>query len=174
MKKIYLITVCICFAFLSTAQKRVKQKYTFEEDLSIYRVKINLLKEDISSPSEEELDSITNKFVSNSLNVRAKLDTLLEKIRDEQKTMKMTRGYMIIAYSGLDRDKANEVFDYLESNIEDEVRLIYEQPNYKVKVGGYLTKLDAYSMCVSIRKMYPLAIIINDNIVINLKEYVSD
>jgi len=76
-------------------------------------------------------------------------------------------------------DENGENDDEIKTNVvenenvykEDiEVKLEYDQPNYKVKVGKYLSKIEAHKMRISLKDAYPLSIVIPEKIKLSLKD----
>ncbi len=175
MKLFYLIVFVFCV--LPTAciaqKKRNKSKIPFKDDLIIYRISLDLLIDeqkniglisvvDTSAPVEKDSIAV-------SLAVNVALDTALHKMSDANgRRVRTTSGYQVVAYSGTDRSEADRIYSILESTLPDTMKLLYEQPNYKLKVGNYLTKVEAYKVCVQIREVYPLAIVVSARIVIDV------
>ena len=45
--------------------------------------------------------------------------------------------------------------------------VVYAQPNFRVKVGKYYTRIDAQRDYVAVKKYFPTAIVIPDKVAIN-------
>ena len=88
------------------------------------------------------------------------LDLLLACKKAANERVKYIHGYTIQLYTGSSRDDAfkirNKIYKYYPE-ITPEV--IYDVPNYTVKIGKFLDKLEAYFMYGTIRKRVPQAII---------------
>jgi hypothetical protein len=86
-------------------------------------------------------------------------------IREKNKSIKYTQGYRIQVYSGNSQEaaeKAKETVYRLDPNLEPEV--IYFTPNFKVKVGNYYDRVEAYESLVKIRQAFPQALLLPERV----------
>ena len=91
--------------------------------------------------------------------------TLLKKNLELDETKQNMPGYRIQIYFGTDRNKANEIrTEFIRDHIEIEAYLVYHQPNFKVRVGDYKTRLEALKFMQEFSNHYPNAFIVKDEI----------
>jgi hypothetical protein len=92
--------------------------------------------------------------------VTDQLDYLLVRKKTVSEQVKYVRGYTIQAYTGGSREDAFKVKNKLCTHyaaITPEVT--YDLPNYTVRLGKFLDKLEAYPVYAAIKKHIPQAII---------------
>ena len=69
--------------------------------------------------------------------------------------MKYAAGYRILAYVGLERDRAMSVRRAIIGRYPDETDyLTFKQPIYRLAIGDYLTRLEAEQ---ALQRLLPLA-----------------
>ena len=77
-------------------------------------------------------------------------------------------GWRIQIYnsSGKDaRDKANEVRNkFMNANVNTKAYLIYQPPFFKIRVGDFRSKQDAFALYKSIISLYPVSYIVPDKV----------
>ena len=74
-------------------------------------------------------------------------------------------GYRIQIYFGQNRTKANEVkTDFLQLFPNTGAYLVYQQPNFKIRVGDYRTRLEALKFLKEIQQLYAAAFIVKDEV----------
>lgn len=81
--------------------------------------------------------------------------------------------YELLIYFGTDRSKANQVVQDLvefEKPYEKSV-IVYEQPNYRVKLGRYYSKLEAYARLKELEETYPDISLIRSTYIVNWDEF---
>jgi hypothetical protein len=99
------------------------------------------------------------------LNMPESVDTLLQKTLEKNKETHSFSGYRIQIFQTTDRKKAFEIKKELISIFPDEfVVLIFNEPNYKIRLGNYRNKIEAQKMYHVLMKMYPQTFVIPDKI----------
>ena len=74
-------------------------------------------------------------------------------------------GYRVQIYFGTQRNKANEVKSlFLQKYPEVSTYIIYQQPNFKVRIGDFYTRLEALKFYQKISSDFGNAFIIKDDI----------
>ncbi|MEJ2004321.1 MAG: SPOR domain-containing protein, partial [Cyclobacteriaceae bacterium] len=74
-------------------------------------------------------------------------------------------GYTIQIYTGSSSDDARKLRGKAISLMDDDdVELFYDEPNFKVKVGQYFSRLEAQGDYGKLKEEFPMAIIIPDKI----------
>ena len=78
------------------------------------------------------------------------------------------KGYriQIFSISGVNsKDKANkEKAEFLLQNPDAHVYMVYNEPYFKIRIGDFRTKLEAYHYMYSIIKDYPFAFVVEDDV----------
>lgn len=95
---------------------------------------------------------------------------LFDRYVSNNKSSEMVTGYRIQLIATTDRIKMeNEMERFVESYPEFAVDWIHSKPYYKLRVGAYATKLEAFPSLYKIKKDFPGAYLAKDN-AINIKE----
>lgn len=135
----------------------------YSEDLSQYRPKFAPPTIEVTENSRPATG--TNKPESFNLAIKNNIDPVLEvkmaQILEANKDITGFPGFTVLAYSGFDKTEAQDIKKAIEASIDGhEVVLEYDQPNFKVKVGGFLSRAEAYLLHVQIKEEFPESIII--------------
>lgn len=96
-------------------------------------------------------------------------DALARSLADRYRKVsstKMTRpGYRIQIYFGSDRVKAQEIrTEFMRTFPEQGAYLIYQQPNFKVRVGDFRTRIEAQGFLKSLYDRYVPSFIVSDEV----------
>jgi hypothetical protein len=76
-----------------------------------------------------------------------------------------TAGYRIQLYFGSERSKASEIKTDFSNNFSNTpAYLLYQQPNFKVRVGDFKTRMEASAFLESIKEFYTTSFIVPDEI----------
>ena len=134
------------------------------EDLSRYRPTFPVPKVP-ASPAPKPVVTPTN-------HVNAQIE---QRLRDQAYTnqnVKYTQGYRILAYVGLEREKAMAVRRAIISRYPDETDyLSFKQPVFRLHVGDYLTRLEAEQAIQRIRPLAPRAELESMQVLLNKTAY---
>lgn len=139
----------------------------YHEDLSAYRPAVEELQTPASTKQEEPKRE-PKAYVEARYAVNKQVDDVLDSIDRINLTRRFIDGFTIQVYSGLKRDDALTVKKNLLSylpHLESEVQ--YIQPNFRVKIGKYFTRLDAQKDYMAIKRYFPGAIVVPDKIPLN-------
>lgn len=79
---------------------------------------------------------------------------------------KMTMpGFRVQLFTGNQRTRANDIrSEFMLSKPMIATYLIYQQPNFKVRVGDFKTRLEAQKLLNEIQIQYPAAFIVKDEV----------
>lgn len=90
-----------------------------------------------------------------------RLKVLVSKHKDVL-TKGQQKGYRVQIYFGADKAKAKEIKSKFIAAYGSEARAyeIYEVPNFKIRVGDFRTRLEAYRFLKKIRADYPASFIV--------------
>ncbi|WP_022822178.1 hypothetical protein [Hymenobacter norwichensis] len=121
------------------------------EDLSRYRPTF-------SAPKEAAATSAAKVTITPTNQVNAQIE---QRLRDQAYTnqnVKYAQGYRILAYVGLEREKAMAVRRAVISRYPDETDyLTFKQPVFRLHIGDYLTRLEAEQAMLRIKPLAPKA-----------------
>ncbi|HLG02374.1 MAG TPA: SPOR domain-containing protein [Bacteroidia bacterium] len=94
-----------------------------------------------------------------------KLKTLVDK-HSQINAKKKDKGYRVQIYFGGDKSKAKDVKVRFLTLFGKEAHAyeIYEVPNFKIRVGNFRTRLDAYAFLKTIKADFPTAFIVESEI----------
>jgi len=168
---IYLIIVAWlvgCASPKSTTVSTSSQSPGYSEDLSVWRPKTetpmgNTATNTNVSNAPKQTQNVEPKYAVNK-----KLDTVLDSIDRYHKARQFMDGFTIQIYAGLKREDALNAKKNLANSLPDlPSEVEYAQPNFRVKVGKYYTRIDAQRDYVAVKKYFPTAIVIPDKVAIN-------
>ena len=129
------------------------------EDLSFLR----------ESPEKNNVDS--NNINEISIIEESKFNKELENIYityENTPKNKYLNGYTIQIFSGLEREKADSIFFTADSIYSElDIYTLYDQPNYRVKVGKYFYRINANKALNNLINDFSEAIILPERIKIN-------
>ena len=134
--------------------------------MSVWRPKVETQSADVKTPVEEGRKQ--TPYIEPKYAVNKKLDTVLDSIDHFNLQRNFIDGFTIQVYSGLKREDALNAKKELSSSLPDlESDVQYSQPNFRVKVGKYFTRIDAQKDYVEVKRYFPAAIVIPDKVAIN-------
>jgi hypothetical protein len=142
------------------------QGQTYAEDLSIWRPKVETPAE--SKNTNVQAPTKQTQYVEPKYAVNKKLDTVLDSIDRYNRAKEFIDGFTIQIYAGLKREDALNAKKNLASSLPDiPSEVEYAQPNFRVKVGKYYSRIDAQKDYVAVKKYFPTAIVIPAKVAIN-------
>lgn len=149
-----LITASACVATLNTNKSADSDIY--DEDLTAYLpIEITDSVVDIAVENEQyEFDS--------TLIITDRLDSALLIVNNyySEKTSYI-EGLTIQLYSGIDRSQAKEVQMRVYRHFPDShPKIIFDQPNYKVRMEKFYSQLEAYPVFKSVQAKFSKAILV--------------
>ncbi|MBU2884872.1 SPOR domain-containing protein [Gilvimarinus agarilyticus] len=157
-----IITIATLLQFCAPSASKTISNSSYSEDLSIYRKEYK--EDDITldkGTKETPIEEVRITAPAPSHDIRVELDSITNIIVDTRKDVNYVDGFSIQIYSGNSRDQANgyksRAYDLLENQ---RPRVIYDQPNYKVKVGEYYSKLEANKDYNTLKKTFSRAVLI--------------
>ena len=146
-----------CSTIMPGKTKTNSKKSTYSEDLTAYRPEPVAI-------DEQPADTISVPTFINSTYVdqTAKLNTVLDTAATyARSTIRYIDGFTIQVYGGDDRAVAKDFRLNLIRNFPStEPKMVFEQPNYKVRVGQYYTRLEAQHLFTQVKQVFPKAILI--------------
>ena len=92
-----------------------------------------------------------------------KIDAVLAKKRAYKKENPEGKGFKIQLYNG-DETNAYRIQKEYELEFENDAELTYETPEWKVRVGNYLTRLEADRALLEIKLKFTVSIVLETEI----------
>ena len=132
----------------------------YEEDLSIHRKTYPIPEE--KKPTTKEDETIVQKErLEPSNHIKIELDSVLTKIVKSRENINYLDVLTIQVYSSNNRETANNIKKELYKLSDTFSPVIkYEQPNYKISVGEYFTRLEANKDYNFLRKEFSQALLV--------------
>jgi hypothetical protein len=163
---IFILLLAGCASKVSTTTKTPDGKYS--EDLSILR-KTEPAPADTSKVSgitmNTDLKRDPSKYVEARHSINQTLDAVLDSIDRINLANGVVEGFTIQLYSGVQRDEALDVRKQIATVLPElEADMQFVQPNFRVRAGKYLNRIDAQKDYMTVKKHFPNAIIIPDRI----------
>ncbi len=157
------LVIAGCGPKIATSTSAGAGKYT--EDLSVWRPDVQPIT-DSTKPVETAPERIrTDRYVEARYAVTDQVNTVLDSIYSENLRKAVVDGYTIQVYSGIRREDALEVKKKMTQSLPElESDVQYRQPNFRVRTGKYLSRLEAQKDYLAVRRYFPNAIVIPDRI----------
>jgi hypothetical protein len=136
----------------------------YYEDLSAYRPDYSAALDTMESAAtanvEEETINIYPQY-----HVTDDVNMLLDSIRILKSKINHVDGLTIQVYTGINREQANEAKAKVYTTLPDSRPvIIYNQPNFKVRVGKFYTRREAQDTFARLKRVFPAAIILPERI----------
>lgn len=116
--------------------------------------------------AQSSVDSLRTFSVDSNIFQDKRVNELVLKhvLINEAKKGKM-KGYRVQIHFGSEKTKALEVKSkFISQNYKEVAYLDYQQPYFKIRVGDFRTKLEAYKFLQEILGGFPGAFIVSDDI----------
>jgi hypothetical protein len=158
------------------AQKSAAKSFAYSEDLSPTRprynpaetrpeeVKVEKTKKESGTIKKAEIGSLRSIFSCDDT-----LSLKFDSLANQNKKIIYTSGYRIQVYNGTNKDGITQIKTKVYTRLPDiDIYTTFIQPNYKVKAGDFMSKVEAYQALGELLKEFPSALIVPDQI--NLKK----
>ncbi len=152
-----------------TAPTRTASKY--EEDLRSFRTTYQYKDMPLVADTVVRIDQETSQIpdsLSITLNIKSQIDLFLDTVAFNSRRKGFFQGFTIQVYTGNSRQAANQAKSMVYKMLPDSFpQLLYQPPNFKVKVGKFYTRFDAQKTFNQLKREFPRAIVIPERIVID-------
>jgi hypothetical protein len=132
---------------------------TYSENLAVHRKQFKVVKSVVKKPGQISCKKKTTHICPTHA-ITDQLDYLLARKKAVSEHAKYVQGHTIQVYTGSSRKEAfkirNDLYTYYPAIVPE---IVYEAPNYTVRLGKFLDTLEAYPTYAAIRKRIPQAII---------------
>jgi hypothetical protein len=158
--RLIILTLLLFALGCKTTQPSTSTASVYEEDLSLLRPELERKIKPIELKVEEA--------VIPSGHLKVELDTISNMIARENKKPRTEQGYTIQVYSGSSRDDATKALGKIRIAFpEIESTISYFQPDFKVKSGKFINRLNAYETYEKVKGQFADALLIPENIKMN-------
>jgi hypothetical protein len=159
---IVLILVCMTSVYTHAQRKKKHDEPVkeYKEDINSFRPHYEVVEE-----KKEVSETKTSDLIVPKNDINRFLKEKLDSVYAYNANICCADGYRVLIYIGNSseeaRSKRNDVYDVLplEKSYTE-----YKQPSFKVKVGDYVDKLEAYYAYAKLIKIFPNAIVVPDKV----------
>jgi hypothetical protein len=132
---------------------------TYSESLAMHRKQFKAARPVVKKPGQTNHKKKPT-HISPTHAITEQLDCLLARKKVSSEQLKHVQGHTIQVYTGSSRKEAfkvrNDLYTYYPTIVPE---IVYDAPNYTVRLGKFLDILEAYPAYAVIRKRIPQAII---------------
>lgn len=175
--KNWLILAVLGVSLMACKTEQVVSNLNYSENLVKYRLRYadTVLQMVEVKQTTDKTIPVADLANSKDVSQTAEIWALLEKIAETNKKVKATVGYRVQIYSASDRIEAYATIEKARKILPDEkIELEYQAPSYKVKIGHYLSRIEAYRAYNLVHEAFPEAVILNDKVNIDLEKYYKE
>lgn len=136
---------------------------TYSEDLSIHRpLPVVEIEEEVEVVEKNETYEVPQEeYKPLTGHIKAELDSIAKIVYFKNKSGKYVDGFVIQAYLGNSREEANTIKTDMDTFFPElNPRVTYRQPNFRVKAGKFLNRLEAYKIYNEVKTKFSKAILI--------------
>jgi hypothetical protein len=157
-----LLFVISCTPVKSQSKRDKSKEDQYYEDISEYRLRYDT----INNPKKEKdqyntIAVIPQNDISKTLN--SKIDTMA----NNNASNKYIQGFRILVYSGKSSQEVQRARSKVYESITDaNIYIDFKSPNQRVKVGDCVDRIEAYSLYGKLKKNFPNAVVIPDQVII--------
>jgi hypothetical protein len=163
-KQIIFTGVLIHLLMGCVAQKNSADN-SYSEDLSVVRPRVTAVPD--TAHNAPPITAKETKAISYNKTVNEKVDVVLDSIDRFNLMRRSVDGFTIQIYSGQNREEAMNTKKKISTDLPDlTANLQYQQPKFRVTVGKYYSKLEAYQDLSRLHESFSSAILVPEKIVI--------
>lgn len=171
LKKNSLLILLPGILFISGCSKKTvvsSSNTEYREDLSAVRPRYEYVEPIFEKPETEaapKTSTAPKADVDRPLYVNKKLETVLDTLAKQNKSVRYINGFRIQIYVGNVRQEADGAKSFIYQSFPDlNPYVSYSQPTYRVKVGDFMYRSDAEQYLDIIREQYASAVILADRV----------
>lgn len=106
---------------------------------------------------------ISHKTFGQTIEQDPKIETLLKEKRKINSGITINDKYKIQIFMGKSEDCRKKLEEFKGNFKEIDGTMVYNNPNFKVWVGSFKTRIEAEKVLLEIKKKYPTALLIKPN-----------
>jgi hypothetical protein len=156
----FLLFVLIVGYFISCTPKLATKSASedYNEDLSSYRPNIEM--ESVDPEPEAGTIDLKGPYVAPTHDINNQMSAIMDSIVFYNKN-KTYLTYTIQVYIGRSREEANQIREKVYRVLPDEKPALgYKQPSWKVTVGEYNDRVEAYKTLTTLKGVFPGAMLV--------------
>jgi cell division septation protein DedD len=136
----------------------------YSEDLSILHPVITA-EQSTLKPTEASRPAASSEPVKTEYDITGELDSVALFIAEKNLQKRFIDGFTVQVYSGPNRDQANNARAQLRTiGLDIPSQVVYVQPNFKVKLGKFYSRLEANQVYAEVREVFPNALLLPEKI----------
>ncbi|WP_138479541.1 SPOR domain-containing protein [Dyadobacter bucti] len=171
LKKKFLWALLLGSIYLSGCSKKsvVSSGSEYREDLSSVRPHYEYVEPTVGkkpvNPNTTSPKTLPKADPDKPLYVNKRLETVLDTMARQNKSIRYINGFRIQIYVGNVRQEADAAKSYIYQAFPDlNPYVSYSQPTYRVKIGDFMYRSDAEQYLEMIREQYSSAVILPDRV----------
>lgn len=166
---IYILSVALIITSCAPGMIPTSSDESYKEDLSTLMPKIDLpMDSTVVNDNSETQETVDYISIEPQYDVTAQLNAVLDSIVSIRSSIRYVDGFTILVYSGTSSEKARIAKGKIYTVIPGSKPVLkYDEPNFRVKVGKYYSRLEAQQDYAALREKFYNAIIIPERIYIN-------
>ena len=123
-----------------------------------------------SAENAETVKIVKPVYGGSTLEVTEKLDQYLDSLASRDLKSNRIAGYRILLYSGNERDEATKAREQAYRVFQKaDLYTKYQAPTFKVSLGDFYERLDAYIALKKLEAAFPQAVMVQE--IVNLKPW---
>lgn len=166
---IYILSVALIITSCAPGMIPTSSDESYKEDLSTLMPKVDLpMDSAVVNDNSETQETVDYSSIEPQYDVTAQLNAVLDSIVSIRSSIRYVDGFTILVYSGTSSEKARIAKGKIYTVIPGSKPVLkYDEPNFRVKVGKYYSRLEAQQDYAALREKFYNAIIIPERIYIN-------
>ena len=159
MNRLIVFIFLLAFVVQCTPKLRTKGDVgEHVEDVSAYRPTIEA--DESTAIESDETTETKGPYVAPTHSINAEMSTVMDSIIHHNRE-KAYYTYTIQVYIGRNREEANQSREQVYRLLpEEKPELVYRQPSYKVNVGKFFDRIEAYKTLMKLREVFPSATLV--------------
>lgn len=159
-----IVSLAALLQFCTPSANKSSSSNAYHEDLSVYR-ESNDVSIDNNEQPVNEISEVNQTYITPTNDITDELDSITSLIIESKKDVNYVDGFTIQVYSGNSRDKAGMVKQKAyDLPISQDPQVSYDQPNYKVRIGKYYTRIEANEDYNILKDVFSRAVLIPSKI----------
>lgn len=135
----------------------------YSEDLAILHPVIT--NEVSPRPLETVKPLASSGALTTKYDITKELDSVAVLMAEKNQQKKVVDGFTVLVYSGSNRDLANSARAQLQTlGLDIPSQVVYVQPNFRVKVGKFYSRLEANQVYAQVKEVFPNALLLPEKI----------
>lgn len=136
---------------------------SYSEDLSVHRPKFEVKETGDNNEKVQTVEEV--KYPEPTFDVTKQVNSVLDSIDALKANISFVDGFTIQVYSGTSSEEAKIAKGKVYSILSEEKPVLkYDEPNFKVKVGKFYSRLEAQKTFAQLKRKFPNSIIIPERI----------